>query len=269
MDDIEIIEPFNKKQRYIYDVNGGGGGDVIRPTYCAAGPSTFANLMIGKTPAATITYKCRQSFSYWLIKQQAKEYALSIGLRSSFGPTSFVGMARIKKIMNDFNICLPKWQSYQVDVFHMMANCLIKQILGRDCDCCLEMAMKEFEWDKIHKEALMLAYRGSGKSMLLTAAAAVFLKNIPGCTICAYAGVQGKTDDFYQQLISFFRDIASKDEEFTNSAKISITNDITTIYISDNDVRWIRPFSTHGMVYILFLCCIVLCLCFVIAKCGI
>lgn len=210
----------------------------------------FIKLVYGTTPAF-MGDSVKRCYQYWLTKCIAEMSSMACGLRSSFGPTSFTGMARLKRVMRDFNYCVPKWESYQVDVFHMICNCVIKQILGADADFCLETAMNEFEWRKIPHEALILAYRGSGKSMILTAMCAVFLKNIPGCTICSYAGVKQKSTEFYNQMYSFYERISSLDEDHMMNTTTSKTEDMLTIRVSAEDIRWMRPFSTGGMVCIL------------------
>ena len=121
-----------------------------------------------------------------------------LGLSLSLG---FEGMARLKKITNDFNNLRENWEPYQSAVFMMMVNANLRNILGSDTETCLPMVMAQYRWKKVEDEVLVLAARGSGKTWLLMSALAAFIVNIPNFTVCCYAGTSNKTADFYNGIV--------------------------------------------------------------------
>jgi len=204
--------------------------------------------LFGDSPMVSQSRSLAACSTYWDTKHYIEAHALETGLRSSFGPMGFEGLARNKRIGADFNSCVKEWQSHQSRVFRMFINVLVKRILGRDVDCCLESVMLENGWTKIDAEVMMLAYRGSGKTWLLSAAIASLIANIPGLTICAYAGTKEKTIDFFENIYMYYEGLCERHQSRGEEYSVHKVKNKLFVYYNRTDIRWIKAFSTHGFV---------------------
>jgi hypothetical protein len=174
-------------------------------------------------------------------------------------PVGYAGMARLKKIFADFNAAEDVWETYQSRMMCMFCNAMLKHILGTDRDRCIDQVMALYGWTSLPDEVLVLAPRGSGKTRLLIGAIAAFFVNIPDFTCCLYAGVAKKSLDFYRGVIAKIKYLVSLMPE-TKRPKIIVNSNEAFIveFGNDKDQRWIRQFSTIGMVrhllfFVLFL----------------
>jgi hypothetical protein len=171
-------------------------------------------------------------------------------------PIGFEGIGRLKKICADFNWVEDTWESYQAKLFNeQYCNVLIREILGADCERCIEMVMTRNGWKKIHDEVLLLAQRTAGKTRVLIAALAVFFVNVPNFSACVYAGTKSKGNDFYRGIVIQVQRLLSRYNNIGAMKNLVITADGMTWTVSEDDVRWIRPFSTFGIVRRLCCCC--------------
>lgn len=203
-------------------------------------------VLFGGRPTAYSVAPLQKCAEYWTMKDVLQTQRLQLGRISlNVVPLGFEGIARLKKIFADFNSLRDNWESYQTLVFGKFVNCEIKDILGTDADRCLEMVMAQQHWDEIPSECLVLAYRGSGKTWLLISAIATFFANIPGFTCCCYAGTATKGQDFYSGIVDQVKRLLSRMDP-SKRPKLAVTQDLMTATFGDDDVRWIRPFSTFG-----------------------
>jgi hypothetical protein len=155
------------------------------------------------------------------------------------------GRVRLRKMFEDFYSGMPQWQSYQIDVFRMIVCCNLRFVLGDDCSDCLEEVMKEYDWDKLHDEVLIMAYRGSGKSSVVGGYAASAIRNIPNYTACAYAVTKSKSQDL---LDTIYKYIMIMDSIWPTGWVVHKSAKEIRINVAYNDVRYIMAFSTMGMV---------------------
>jgi hypothetical protein len=204
--------------------------------------------IFGDKPTAYSTDQVSKCAKYWAVKNYIQEERLRTGKCVSCQAIGFEGVARMKSVFEDFNSLVEEWQPYQTAVFHMCVNTMIRNILGPDKDRCLSSVMAANNWTKIEDEVLVLAYRGSGKTWLLSGAITAFMANVPNFSACIYAGTKSKTMDFYNGIRGQYLNLMKHNPERSRGIRIKETADILVAQYSDDDVRWIRPFSTFGMV---------------------
>lgn len=204
--------------------------------------------LFGESPTASSVAPLTRCAEYWTIKQLQNAQRLQPERRLlNIVPLGFEGIARLKKIFSDFNSLRDSWESYQTKVFGMFCNAMIKDILAGDMDRCLEMVMAQNHWTEIPSEVLVLAYRGAGKTLVMIDAQASFIVNIPGYTACVYAGTKAKAQDFYNGIAEHAIKLISRMDP-AQRPKVQYTHDILQLTFPNGDVRWIRPFSSIGMV---------------------
>ena len=165
-------------------------------------------------------------------------------LRAGDDDEAVGGRVRLQRIVTDFYNSLEQWQSYQIDVFKMMLNCNLLFVLAGDEDC-LEAVMQEYDWSEIPGETFVMAYRGSGKSSVVCAAAAAFIRNIPNYTATMYAVNTRKAEDNLDMIVNFCR--AQEEQRPTNRVYRKARGAIRVSY-EGGDNRWILACSTFGMV---------------------
>jgi hypothetical protein len=216
----------------------GGAADTRR---------SFNQAVFGKQPTASCLDSVNRCAEYWAMKHMLKMAPLGPHAGRNLVPIGFAGVARLKKIFNDFNSLRDTWDTNQLKVMHMFCNPLLPDILAEDRERCIDSVMLENHWTKIHDEVLLLAARGLGKTWLLISALATFFVNIPAFSACVYAGTSTKGHDFYTGIADQVRVLVNRLEP-GKRPKLTITRDIMLAKFPDGDVRWIRPFSTFGMV---------------------
>lgn len=190
----------------------------------------------------------RLEMDVWSDKSLKAAQAAAAGQRC-VEPVQYEGVARLHAIRRDFGAAVAMWQPYQSMVFEMLLNANIPNILGKDCDRCLERVMRDSKWTDVPDEMLVVAARGSGKSTMLACAVAAFFKNIPDYTAMVYSGIQSKGNDLLDSIYAAFIGMCEKDPTF---APEHIRKTATTISFSvDGNVRQIRAASSLGMVCIL------------------
>jgi hypothetical protein len=113
--------------------------------------------------------------------------------------------------------------------------------------------MDQNHWDELPDEVLVLAYRGSGKTYLMMAAAAAFFVNIPHFSACVYAGTKKKSQDFYNGILSHVASLISRMDPGSRPRAIhksqeGLQYDFGVDDEGNPDIRWILAFSTVGMV---------------------
>jgi hypothetical protein len=204
------------------------------------------------TPTASSVTPLQKCAEYWAIKQIQSAQRLQPERRLlAVVPLGFEGIARMKKIFADFNGLRDSWESYQTKVFGMFCNAMVRHILDTDTDRCLEMVMAQNHWTEIPSEVLVLAYRGAGKTIMMIDAQAAFIANIRGYTACVYAGTKTKAQDFYNGIVEHALKLISRMDP-SKRPKVQCTHDILQFTFPDGDTRWIRPFSSIGMVSVVF-----------------
>jgi len=215
--------------------------------------------LFGDLPTASFSARMTRCADYWVSKRvqlldrlRPGGGAGGAGVRA--GPGGFDGVALMKKMYDDFFSLQPLptcWEPYQVEVFDRMCNVLVKEILGGDADRCLEDVMNEHRWKSVESELLVVAPRGSGKTNLMQKAAATFFVNIPGFSCCVYAGTKNKGQDVYNGIVHWIKTLVRRMDQSRRPTSFDATKDLTTATFGaadDGDFRWMRPFSTIGIV---------------------
>jgi len=118
-------------------------------------------------------------------------------------------------------------------------------ILGNDYADCISWVMDQRGWTKIVDEVLILAYRGSGKSTVISASVAVFLKGIPSYDAMVYSGNVRKSRDLLDNIWSVYTRLVERDQEFRDAYIGRKTQDCIIINKRDGtDNRTVRAASS-------------------------
>jgi hypothetical protein len=182
----------------------------------------------------------------WSDKSLKASRAAAAGLKC-VEPIQYPGVARLHAIRKDFEGAVNMWQPYQTRVFDMLVNANLKNILGADCDRCLERVMRDSNWLDVPDEMLVVAARGSGKSTMLASAVAAFLKNIPNYTAMVYSGIQTKGNDLLNSIYTAFMGMCARDVSCVVT-RVRKTATIISFTSADGDTRQINAASSLGMV---------------------
>jgi hypothetical protein len=206
--------------------------------------------LFGGRPTVSCIAAFTKCAEYWTTKYLMQVERLQPGRlgRRTVIQMGSDGIARMKRMYIDFNALEDEWETYQSAVFQMIVNCFAKNILGEDTDRFLEMVMAMNKWKKIEDETIVLAPRSSGKTVTLRGATATLLVNVPGFTANVYAGNSDRAHDLYNGIVACVQKLIRRMDPAKRPKGVTVTEKIMVLYFSDEDVRWVRPYSTIGLV---------------------
>ena len=209
------------------------------------GPSDFRELFTcGPMP---IKYQRTRAeyLQYWRNESLQQAAAVNTGTRVA-RPPEWPGMLRLRRVQRDFDRAVAAWQPYQSEVFGQMVHANIEHILGVDYVDCISFVMQKRGWTKAQiNEVLVLAYRGCGKSTMLAAAAAAFLKNIPQYSAMVYSGNMRKSIDLIDNIWVALQAMLERDPDFRANFIVRKTStDISIQERNGHDIRTLRACSS-------------------------
>lgn len=173
--------------------------------------------------------------------------------------TAYPGVQRLNRIIENFMMCMPRWEIYQIRVFSGSLCTFLPLILGEDGDMCLDWIMQKYKWERQYEEVFCIMPRGSGKSTCIGAVVASLMVEIPHFSAVLYSMTEDKAKDLLKSFHDAFNVLDSYGR-VPNSPKKKLSSRKVTVHgdADVNDVRWIASVSALGAVRIcMFVCSVV------------
>jgi len=215
------------------------------------------------TPTVSMRHIFSDTSAYWEYRvdkmiAHIKHIYESSGAVNSFSDddgTSYPGVQRLNRIIENLMLCMPRWEIYRIRVFSASMCTFLPLILGEDGDMCLDWIMQKYKWEKQYEEVFCIMPRGSGKSTCIGAVVASLMVEIPHFSAALYSMTEDKAKDLLKSFHDAFN-VLDSHGRVPNSHRKKLTARKVVVYgdADVNDMRWIVSLSANGAVRICMFC---------------
>ena len=224
---------------------GDDGGDARVPAAAPGSGGSGGTDASERSEIAAAASKASVELNIVMYSRYAVESSKYWLHRSCEGNPPANGMTRARKVFADFYCVVDEWQSHQMSVFKLIFASCLRYILGGELCRFLDAVMRDFDIKFLPTEVMIMAYRGSGKTRIVTAALAAIFKNVPSFTCTVSQVTKAKSASLLQDIV---RDIETIERKRPSGFQWTRSQDALVFDDKAGDRRRALAVSTRGIV---------------------